>query len=183
MSREEQMVSAIARVQTAMESQVRVIRGRRVMLDLALAALYGVTTRALNQAVKRNRSRFPVEFAFQLSSEEFESLRSQTVISNAGRGGRRSRPWVFTEHGAIMAASVLNSRRAIDMSIYVVRAFIRLREAAAGHAELLAKLQVMERKLGRHDVELKEVFDVLRRILAPPRAPRRRIGFRLPTKT
>jgi len=153
------------------------------MLDLALANLYGVTTRSLNQAVKRNRSRFPFEFAFQLSPEEFESLRSQTVISNVGRGGRRSRPWLSTEHGAIMAASVLNSRRAIDMSIYVVRAFIRLREAAAGHAELLAKLQLIERKVGRHDSELKEVFEVLRRTLAPPHAPRRRIGFRSPSKT
>ncbi len=176
------MALTIARVQATLESQVQVIRGRRVVLDIALANLYGVTTRSLNQAVKRNRSRFPFEFAFQLSPEEFESLRSQTVTSNVGRGGRRWRPWVFTEHGAIMAASVLNSRRAVDMSIYVVRAFIRLREAATGHAELLAKLQVIERTVGRHDTELKEVFEVLRRTLAPPRAPSRRIGFRLPSK-
>ena len=150
------------------------------MLDAALANLYGVTTGALNQSLKRNRSRFPSDFAFQLSGEEIQSLKSQSVISNEGRGGRRGRPWVFTEHGAIMAASVLNSRRAIDTSIYVVRAFIRLREASAAHADLIGKLKTIEHKLGEHDDELKEVFTMLRRLLTPSPGKSRPIGFRLP---
>jgi hypothetical protein len=151
------------------------------MLDSALAKQYRVTTSSLNQALKRNRSRFPSDFAFQLSAEEVESLRSQIVISNIGRGGRRFRPWVFTETGAIMAASVVNSRRAVDASIYVVRAFVSLREATSAQAELLAKLKVIEQRVGGHDADLKEVFSLLRRILAPPSGSRRQIGFKPPT--
>ena len=174
------MSASVTHTQARLEAQIHVVRDNRVMLDAALASLYGVTTSALNQALKRNRSRFPLDFAFQLSKEEFRSLRSQFVISNAGRGGRRSRPWVFTEHGAIMAASVLNSRRAIDTSVWVVRAFIRLREASAAHAQMLAKLKVIEQRLGDHDDDLKEVFVMLRRLLSPSPGKSRPIGFRLP---
>jgi ORF6N domain len=174
------MATSVARIQTKLESQIHIVRGQRVMLDTVLAALYGVTTSALNQALKRNRSRFPVDFAFQLSFAELGTLRSQSVISNTGRGGRRTRPWVFTEHGAIMAASLLNSRRAVDTSIYVVRAFVRLREASTAHAALLGKLKEIERKLGDHDEDLKDMFGMLHRILAPPRVKNRQIGFRVP---
>ncbi len=141
------------------------------------AELYGVSTRELNQAVKRNVTRFPPDFAFQLLSDDLAVLRSQIVISNAGRGGRRTRPWVFTEHGAIMAASVLNSRRAVDMSVFVVRAFIRLRSLTQAHGDIAGKLKMIERRVGRHDKELKAVFRALRSLLVPPQDARRPIGF------
>jgi hypothetical protein len=137
-----------------------------------------VPTGALNQAVRRNSDRFPEDFCFQLSTEEVGALRSQIVISKPGRGGRRYRPWVFTEHGAIMAASVLNSRRAIEMSVFVVRAFIRLRALAGAHAELAAKLSLLERRVVGHDARIKRLFRAVRALLEPPPAPRaRRIGF------
>jgi hypothetical protein len=122
------------------ENQILLVRGQKVLLDADLAALYGVEVRALNQAVKRNEQRFPPDFVFQLTPEENEALRSQTVISKGGRGGRHYAPYVFTEHGAIMAASVLNSPRAVEMSIYVVRAFVHQRETLASHKALAAKL-------------------------------------------
>lgn len=159
------------------ERSVVVLRGDKVILDADLAALYGVETKRLNQAVKRNRSRFPPDFAFQLTSAEQSRLRSQIVTSNRGRGGRRYAPWVFTEHGAIMAATVLNSPRAIEMSIYVVRAFIRLRELAGAHAFLAAKLAKLEKRVTKHDSELAEIVDILRALLQPAPRARRKIGF------
>jgi hypothetical protein len=147
------------------------------MLDDDLARVYGVPTRALNQAVRRNGERFPRDFAFQLSQDEFDVLRSQTVISNPGRGGRRYPPWAFTEHGAIMAASVLNSPRAVEMSVFVVRAFVRLRDFARTHAEIAAKLSALERKVTGHDEDLKRMFAALRGLLEPPMKPSRPIGF------
>lgn len=152
-------------------------RDVKVVLDEDLARLYGVTTARLNQAVKRNSGRFPADFAFQLSAAERESLRSQSVISNGKRGGRRTLPWAFTEHGAIMAATVLRSARAIDMSIFVVRAFVRLRDVAASHRELATKLSTLERRVGGHDEELKTVFAALRKLIVPPLRQRRPIGF------
>ena len=119
-------------------------RDLRVVLDEDLARLYGVTTARLNQAVKRNARRFPMDFAFQLNRAECRILRSQSVISSGGHGGRRTRPWAFTEHGAIMAATVVSSQRAIEMSIFVVRAFLRLRSAAATHRALADKLDDLE---------------------------------------
>ena len=133
------------------EEQIFLVRGQKVLLDTDLAALYGVEVRALNQAVKRNEERFPPDFVFQLTAEENEGLRSQIVISKSSRGGRRYAPYAFTEHGAIMAASVLNSPRAVEMSIYVVRAFLRLRETLATHKELAAKLAELEQRLETHD--------------------------------
>lgn len=161
-----------------LDSKIVVLRGVRVMVDADLAGIYGVTTGALNQAVKRNKGRFPVDFAFQLTTQEAAALKSQFVISNGARGGRRTPAWVFTEYGAIMAASVLNSRRATDMSVFVVRAFVRLREAALGHAELAAKLFVLEQRVGRHDKALKGVIHALRRLLLAPSRRPRMIGFR-----
>jgi hypothetical protein len=152
-------------------------RGAKVVLDEDLARLYGVSTARLNQAVKRNTLRFPKDFAFQLTSEECRILRSQSVISSGGHGGRRTRPRAFTEHGAIMAASVLSSARAIEMSIFVVRAFLRLRDLTAAHRELAAKLNALEDKVSNHDEELKQILIALRRLIAPPLRQRRAIGF------
>lgn len=153
------------------------IRGINVLVDAHLAELYGVTTGALNQAVRRNRGRFPDDFLFQLSEAEFQALRSQIVISQAGRGGRRYRPWAFTEHGAIMAASVLNSRRAIEMSVFFVRAFTRLREIARTHGDLASKLDALERRVSDHDASIRDLLRAIRALLTPPERQVRRIGF------
>lgn len=156
------------------------VRGQKVILDSDLATAYGVETRALNQAVKRNAERFPEDFAFELTPGEVSALRrlrSQFVISKPGRGGRRHLPWAFTEHGAVMAASVLNSPRAVEMSVYVVRAFVRLRGLARTHSELAKQLAALERRVTGHDEDLAEVLRALRALLEPPAPPRRRIGF------
>jgi hypothetical protein len=147
------------------------------VLDDDLARLYAVTTARLNQAVKRNGPRFPKDFAFQLDERECRILRSQSVISSGGHGRRRTRPWAFTEHGAIMAATVLSSTRAIEMSIFVVRAFLQLRDLTASHGQLAVKLADLERRVTDHDLELKQMVGALRRLLAPPLRERRRIGF------
>jgi phage regulator Rha-like protein len=159
---------------------ILVVRGHKVLLDTDLAAIYGVAVKALNQAVKRNRARFPEDFVFRLSAEEAESLRSQIVTLDArGRGQHRKYPpYVFTEHGALMAASVLNSPRAIQMSLYVVRAFVGLREWVAGRAQLAAKLADLEQRVAGHDQELKAVVQAIRQLMTPPEVSRRKIGFR-----
>ena len=168
-----------------LESLIYVMRGWRVMLDADLARIYGVTTARLNQQVKRNRERFPADFVFQLTGEEFPSLMLQNATSKKGRGGRRKLPYAFTEHGAIMAANVLNSDRAVAMSVFVVRAFIRLREVMAGNKELAKKLAALERKLTSrldiHEDAILQLFAEMRRLLAPPppqpEPKKRRIGF------
>ena len=147
--------------------------------DVDLAAIYGVRTRALNQAVKRNAERFPADFAFRLTLSEVGNhrrLRSQSVILKRGQHMKYG-PLAFTEHGAIMAASVLNSPSAVEMSVYVVRAFVRLRDFARTHAELGKQLATLERRVVGHDEDLKQVFAALRRLLEPPAGPRRPIGF------
>jgi len=161
------------------------IRGQRVILDSDLAKIYGVTTARLNQQINRNRERFPQDFLFRLSREEFKTLMLQIATSKKGRGGRRKSPYAFTEHGAVMAANVLNSERAVAMSVYIVRAFVKLREVLASSDELAKKLDDLERKLtGRldtHEKAIIELFAQIRRLLKPPPpqpAPkRRRIGF------
>ena len=176
------------------ESRILPIRSHKVILDSDLAELYGVETRALIQAVKRNLERFPVDFMFQLSTEESESLRSQTVISKPGRGGRRYAPYAFTEHGAIQASNVLNSPRAIEVGLYVVRAFVQLREVLATHKDLAAKLATLERQTQalalKHDtlaqntrLQLKQVFEAIRELMAPPDPPKRPIGFVTPNES
>jgi len=174
------------------ENRILLLRGQKVLLDADLAALYGVTTKRLNEQVRRNRERFPEDFMFQMSAAEFEALRSQSATSNVGRGGRRYAPYVFTEHGAIMAANVLNSPRALEVSIYVVRAFVRLRETLAAHKDLAAKLAVLEQKTEalafKHDTlaantraQLRQVFEAIRQLMTPPEPPKRRpIGFITP---
>ena len=161
------------------ESMILTIRGQRVMLDADLAMIYGVETRVLNQAVRRNLDRFPEDFMFQLTPEEASNLKSQIVISRSGWGGRRKLPFVFTEHGAIMAANMLNSETAVDMSVYVVRAFVRIRQFLATHKELAAKFAELERKLGTHDRQIIEIVKVIKQLMAPPPSSAKRIGFAL----
>ena len=162
------------------ESRIFIIREQRVMLDADLAELYGIETKALNRAVKRNIERFPEDFMFQLTTEEFVGLRYQFGTSNipSGRGGRRSLPYVFTEHGAIMAASVLNSTRAIEISVHVVRAFVHLRELVSGNKELAQKLNLLERKVGAHDKAIAELINAIRQLMTPSATEKKRpIGF------
>jgi hypothetical protein len=157
------------------ESAIHAIRGQRVMFDSDLAAIYGVTTKRLNEQVRRNAHRFPEDFAFQLTAAEFAALRSQFATSN--KGGRRYAPWVFAEHGAIMLASVLNSDVAIAASVRVVRAFVRLRELISANAELAAKFTQLEKRLDGNDEAIAQIFAAIRQLLAPAPAKKREIGF------
>jgi hypothetical protein len=156
-------------------SRIYLMRGQKVMLDRDLAELYGVTTGALNQAVKRNRKRFPPDFMFQLSNDETEKWKSHIVISNpAVKMAVRKRPYAFTEHGVAMLSSVLHSDRAIDVNIAIVRAFVKLRQVLASHRELA-------RKIEQHDQQIAVLFDTVQKLLAPPPAPKKRpIGFITP---
>jgi hypothetical protein len=158
------------------ESGIYLIRGQRVMVDSDLAEVYQVSTKQLNQQLKRNRDRFPEDFAFQLTAPEFTRLRSQFVTSKK-RGGRRYLPRVFTEHGALMLASVVNSEVAIQASVRVVRAFVRLREMVAANAQLASKLKKLERRLDSHDEAIVDLFAALKRLLEPEPKTRREIGF------
>ena len=172
--------------------RILLLRGHKVLLDSDLAALYGVTTFRFNEQIKRNSARFPADFLFVLDDEEWKSLRSQIAILKTGRGQHRKyAPRAFTEHGAIMAATVLNSARAVEVSVYVVRAFVSLREAAAGHRDLARRLDALEEKTEaiavRHDVfsrqaraDLRQVFEAIRELMTPPEPQRRPIGFVTP---
>jgi hypothetical protein len=160
------------------EQRILLLRRQKVMLDADLAELYGVETRTLVQAVSRNLKRFPADFMFQLSQEEFEALRSQIVISNKGRGGRRYPPYAFTEQGVAMLSSVLNSERAVQVNIAIMRAFVRLRQVLSSNKELANKLAELERKLESHDGHIRSLFDAIRQLMAPPEPKPRRIGFR-----
>ena len=167
------------------EPAIQLVRGQRVMLDSDLAAIYQVSTKRLNQQLRRNRSRFPADFAFQLTVEELTNLRLQfatssltsQITTSKKHGGRRYLPWVFTEHGAIMLASILNSDVAVQASVRVVRAFVRLREMVAGNAGLAAKLVELERRLDSHDESIANLFQAIRQLLTPPTKPKREIGF------
>jgi len=159
------------------ERAILLIRGERVMLDEDLAKLYMVETRMLLQAVKRNSERFPPDFAFQLTRQEFQNLRSQFVISSWG--GRRYPPYAFTEHGVAMLSSVLHSPRAILVNIAIMRAFVRLRETLALHKELASRLADLERKIASHDEGIQTLFEAIRQLMAPPEEGGRSIGFRV----
>jgi ORF6N domain-containing protein len=158
---------------------IRVLRGRRVLLDAELAVLYGVTTRRLNEQVRRNRKRFPGDFLFELTTEEFANLKSQFATSSWG--GRRKLPLAFTEHGAIQAATILNSPRAVEMSVYVVRAFVKLREVLSTNRELARRFDQLESrldsKLTEHDEAIVAILSAIRELMKPPDPPRRAIGF------
>jgi hypothetical protein len=165
------------------------VRGQKVMFDSDLAHVYGVTTKRLNEQFRRNRKRFPEDFAFQLTSEEFEALRSQNATTtqrnlrsqfatSRSHGGRRYLPWVFTEHGALQIANVLNSANAVRMSVFVIRAFIKMREQVATNAAILKRLAEIDKTLLIHDSALRDVYQKLRPLLSPPPdPPRRKIGF------
>ena len=165
------------------DSKIFVLRGQRVILDRDLAELYGVQVRHLNQQAKRNAKRFPPAFRFQLSPHEWKILRSQNVISSEGHGGTRYLPYAFTEHGAIMAATVLNSERAIEMSVFVVLAFVRMRRAIAGNRNILTKLAELEHRLETHDTEIQDLMNAIRELMAPEEPNRRRIGFEAPAQS
>ena len=185
-----------ALIHDSLEPLIFIVRNQRVILDADLARLYGVTTKVFNQAVKRNVSRFPKDFAFQLTTAEVTNLRSQTVTSNqetledyedtenrsqivtGSHGGRRYLPWAFTEHGAVMAANILRSEQAVHMSVFVVRAFVRLREHIAANQAILKRLAEIDRTLLQHDSSLLDLYEKLLPLLQPPPAhPKRRIGF------
>lgn len=158
------------------ESKILIVRGQRAMLDADLAELYGVETRRLNEQVSRNSERFPEDFMFQLSADEFSNLKSQFATSSWG--GRRKLPYVFTEHGAIMAASVLNSQRAIEISVHVVRVFIHMRELVSSNKELSHKLDQLERKVVGHDRAIAELINAIRQLMSPSESNKKRpIGF------
>jgi len=162
------------------EKAILLIRGHKVMLDADLAGLYGVAIKVLNPSVQRNRKRFPVDFMFQLTADEHASLRSQFVTLKTGRGQHRKyRPYAFTEQGVAMLSTVLNSDRAIEVNIAIMRAFVRLREILATHKDLAVRLERMEKKLGEHDRHFQVVFEAIRQLRAPPADPskKRRIGF------
>jgi hypothetical protein len=162
------------------ESQVRIIRGQRVMLDFDLARLYGVTTAALNQAVQRNADRFPDDFSYQLTQQEFTSLISQIVISKSGRGGHRKLPRVFAEHGVAMLSSVLRSPTAVRVNIEIMRAFVRLRRLLATPGELVEQIARLAETVKVHDARINAIAEVLQRMMEPPPEPRHRIGFPTP---
>jgi len=160
------------------------VRGKRVILDRDLATLYGVPTFRFNEAVKRNRNRFPEDFMFQLTRDEVSRLTSQFAMSKSGRGGRRTLPYAFTEHGTVMAANILRSPEAIQMSMFVVRAFIRMRQMLIEQRDLARKLAELEKELTSrldiHETAINEMFTQIRRLLSPPSEPaplKRRIGF------
>jgi hypothetical protein len=161
------------------ERRIYIFRERKVMLDRDLAELYGVPTFRLNEQVKRNRKRFPPDFIFRLTSREAKTLTSQIAMSKTGRGGRRTRPYAFTEQGVAMLSSVLTSDRAVQVNIAIMRAFVRLREVLATHRELAQKLAELEKKHRKHDMQIGSIFDALRKLIEAPAVipPKRQIGF------
>ena len=165
--------TALARV-GRIERAILMLRGQKVMLDSDLAGLYGVETKTLNRAVKRNRARFPTDFMFQLSEEETANLRCQIGTSNMARGGRRYRPYAFTEQGVAMLSSVLRSQRAVRVNVEIMRAFVRLRRWLVTHEDLARRLDALEKK---YDAQFRGVFEAIRQLMLPPEPPRKRIGF------
>ena len=162
------------------ERRIYLIRGHKVMLDSHLAELYGVETKALNRAVKRNLDRFPEDFMFQVNASEVEGLRCHFGTSN--RGGRRYLPYAFTEQGVAMLSSVLRSTRAVQVNIAIIRAFVRLREVLATHKDLVVALEKLKREQQNHGRQIEQIFGLIQKLSEPPAKPRRQIGFRAPYK-
>jgi hypothetical protein len=167
------MNNSVISAETIQEA-IYLVRGQKVMLDRDLAAMYGVPTKALKQAVRRKATRFPADFMFVLTREEFADWRSQIVTSNADRMGLRHAPMAFTEQGVAMLSSVLNSERAIQVNIAIMRTFTRLKQMLASNSELARKLADLEK---RYDAQFKVVFDAIRQLMTPPHPPRKQIGF------
>ncbi len=160
------------------QSRILILRGNRVLLDSDLARFYDVSTSRFNEAIKRNTKRFPGDFCFQLTPEELNALISQFAISSPGHGGVRKMPWAFTEHGALMAATVLNSLRAVQMSLVVIRAFVELRRMALDQKALAEKLAELDDRVGAHDEQLSAIIEAIRQLAAPPGPEHdRKIGF------
>ena len=179
------MKKTVPRTNRLIDNMILTIRGQKVILDSDLAALYGVPTFRFNEAVKRNRKRFPDDFMFQLTTEELAALTSQIAMSKIGRGGRRTLPYAFTEHGAVMAANILHSEKAIQMSVFVVRAFVKMRAMLTTHKDLAAKLGALERALTKrlniHERVISDIIQQIMSLLNPPPPepdpPRKQIGF------
>lgn len=171
------METAIINVEQV-ERKIYFIRGNKVMLDSELAVLYGITTKVFNQAIKRNIERFPEDFCFQLSEDEYDYLRSQIVTSNSTkRGGRRYMPYVFTEQGVAMLSSILNSDRAVQVNIAIMRTFVNMRSLAITNIEVGKRLAAIERKIEQHDESFKSVFGAIKAMLNPPTKPDKQIGY------
>jgi len=162
---------------SSIDNKILLVRGERIILDSHLASLYGVTTKALIQALKRNKDRFPADFAFQLTRKEVKEL--QAFLSFDEWGGRRYLAYAFTEHGVVMVANVLRSERAVKASIFVVRAFVKLRRLIASHKELSAKMDDLERAITTHDKAIVSLFQAIKKLMAPPPVPRKKVGFDL----
>jgi len=159
------------------ENKIYLIRGKKVMLDIDLSLLYGVETKSLNQAVRRNIKRFPTDFMFKLNMAELQNLRSQFVTAKYSM--RRFPPYAFTEQGVAMLSSVLNSERAVQVNIMIMRIFVRIREMVATHKKLADKINELELKYDKHDSEIQSIFAAIRQLMEPPERPKRRIGFRV----
>jgi len=164
-------------------AKILVLRNQRIILDNDLAELYGVSVKRLNEQLKRNPQRFPADFLFTLTRAEYQNLRSQNATSSSVHGGRRYLPHAFTEHGAIMAATVLNSKRAIAMSVFVVRAFVQMRQALVVNQQVVSKLSELEARIEIHDGEIQDLVDAIRALMAPLPASNRRIGFEAPSSS
>ena len=164
-------------------SKILILRNQKVILDTDLAELYGVPVKRLNEQLKRNPQRFPRDFLFTLTREEYKHLRSQNATSSSAHGGRRYLPHAFTEHGAIMAATVLNSKRAIEMSVFVVRAFVQMRQSLVVNQYVVSKLSELEARLDNHDAEIQDLVEAIRELLTPLPANNRRIGFEVPARS
>ena len=158
------------------QNKIQLIRGHKVMLSMQLSELYGVEVRALIQAVKRNKDRFPDDFMFQLTKNEFENLKSQFVISSWG-GARRALPYAFTEQGVAMLSSVLRSKRAVQVNIVIMRAFVKLREFLVAHKDLALQIKELERKVGKNSKEIQSIFRVIQQLMSKPEKSKTRIGF------
>jgi hypothetical protein len=161
----------------ALPDKIVEIRGQRVMLDADLAELFGVPTKRFNEQIKRNLDRFPSDFMFILTKQEIMNLKSQFATSSEGHGGRRHSPRAFTEHGAIMAATVLNSPRAVEMSVYIVRAFVRLRELVSSHRNLSSKFRELEERLDSHDQTIGGLIQAIKALMEPETPKKRTIGY------
>ncbi len=159
-------------------NKIFIIRDKKVMIDRDLAEMYGVETRVLNQAVKRNCERFPEDFMFQFNDQDFENWKSQFVISNKEKMGIRNMPYAFTEQGVAMLSSVLNSKQAIQVNIQIIRIFTKMRELLLSHREILLKLNQLEMKLTQHDDDIAAIFNVLKQLLIQKNKPTQKIGFK-----
>ncbi len=174
------MSNLVSITEPLIESKIYLIRGQKVMLDIDLAEMYGVLTKALKQAVRRrNIERFPEDFMFELDEKEFESLRSQIVTSNKpGRGGIRYRPYAFTEHGVLMLSSVLRSEQAVQVNIQIMRVYSKMKELLIMHKDILVKLEQLEKKTDKHDDQIKVIFDYIKKLIEQPKERTERIGFK-----